>query len=309
MSSDHTQPSTPSDETLIRLAADGELSEGLSSALDALRARDPHTDDRIAHERRLRDAVAGALAENTAAPAGLRDRVAKAMANVPDAEIEGASPAPATAVVTTPAGDTRDRGFWARVPALLAVAATLALVASVLIVASNTSSPLYENRELGAQLVGFFEGEHTSCAEFESHFNAKMFARSIDQARELANNYLGASVNVLSINQDTWDDAHLEFMGFGPCAVPGASRSGHMIFRSTDEPSLTVSLFVHRDEGRLNFDDGECCFVTNPASEGDGRIVAWRSEGIVYYLYSQSEQSMRAAREAMGTPENELRLL
>jgi len=309
---DHTTH-IPSDETLIRMAADGELTAELSARVDALRSSDPSIDDRIEAHKALRESVARSLGKPESAPAGLRDRIASAMSAVPDSEITPADPItgnPAnTGAVDTPMGNTRERSFWSRVPGMLAVAATLALVASVLIVSFSATKPLFADRDYGRQVVNFIEHEHSGCSEFKEHFERKFVTRSLEDARALSERYFNQSVLALTLDEQSWEDASFEFMGFGPCAVPGVLRSGHIILKEKGDGGNVVSLFVHPDAGQLSFKSNSCCYVGEPDGSDMGQIIAWKADGMVYYLYGINEQSLQAARDLFSTPENEHRLL
>ncbi len=316
MTNNKHNSNVPSDETLIRMAADGKLTGELAAQLDALRSRDNSTNARIEAHKRLRASVARSLNEPATAPRGLRERIASAMAAVPDAEITSRNPleqaSQKSGIIETPMGNTRERSFWVRVPGVLAIAATLALVASVLIVSLSASKPLYTSQQAGTQLVSFIQNEHTACAEITDYIDRKFVARTLDEARTISGEFFGQAINVLSLDEQTWEDSGLEFVGFGPCYVPGTEKSVHVLLRHTGSDNSLVSLFAHTDDGKLNFGSETCCFVSEPkvvGGAGGGMVVAWRSEGMVYYLYSPSAESLRAARDLFSTPENEQRLL
>jgi len=194
-------------------------------------------------------------------------------------------------------------------PAVLAFAATVALVASVLIVASSMNRSSLDGSQVATRVVNFISSEHQVCSGFEQHFQRKFSARSIEDATAQSADYLGMVPYVLSLDPASWEKASLRFVGFGPCDIPGTSRSGHMLFQSTEDESRVVSLFVHPDNGEIDFPSKKCCYVSGDLGTDDGSIVVWRRDGVVYYLYTPDEQGMVAAREMLATPENERELL
>jgi len=313
------RPGTP-DEQTIRLAADGELSPDEAARIQALANDDSTLASRLEHERRLREAVGRAIREDVRTPPGLRDRIARAMSQITDEQIESPADAPAETPakadaptdpdthVLRPKTDTRRRDFWNRLPAALAVAATIALIASVLVVSISMSRPLYTDEDFGTRVVSFIEQEHDACAAFEERFERKFTVHSLEEARSVAREQLGGAVHALTIDPQTWADASLEFMGYGPCTVPGAERSGHMILRHQQSPAVVVSLFVHPDDGRLNFASSNCCYVNEGDAAGGESVVVWRRDGFVYYLYSPDPEAMSSARSILDTPENEREL-
>ena len=301
----HGAGETPIDEQTLMMAADGELGPDEMARVESAASSDPSIASRLEHERRLLEAVGRALGADESVPDGLRTRIAGAMAAVRNEELEDAPPAD---VLTTPMGDTRQRDFWTKVPSVLAVAATLALVASVLIVSFSMGRPLYRDGQLGTYVVGYIQNEHLSCAAFGERFDRKFVARSLDAAREAADRHMGDAVNALTMDPQTWSSVSLEFAGFGPCALPGVPKSGHIMLRHAEDPGVVVSLFVAPDDGSLAFASSNCCYVNEPESD-DGSIVVWRLEGIVYFLYSPDEAALASARGLFGTPENERPLL
>lgn len=306
--SQHNPPHGTPDAQTIRLAADGELSADEMARIEALAHEDERIADRLAHERSLREAVGRALSGGVETPAELRERVTHAMSSVPDSEIASVPGDTGTQekdVVRPREGDTRRRDFWTRMPAVLAMAATITLVASVLIVSFSMSRPLYEDPQFGARVVSFLEREHDSCAAFTEHFDRKLVARSLEDARRISDEWIGESVYALSLDPRTWDEHGFEFMGFGPCGVPGAERSAHMLLRSTEAPSQVASLFVHKDDGRLDFASSNCCYVNDGGQGTDETVVVWSRDGLVYYLYAPNGDALTGARDLFSTPENE----
>jgi hypothetical protein len=75
------------------------------------------------------------------------------------------------------------------------------------------------------------------------------------------------------------------------------------MFRATNELApARISLFIQRDTQDLNIKASACYLAGCPKH---GRLIAWRTNGFVNYLYACTPESLAAARKALQLPASE----
>lgn len=264
---------------LVRRHADGELDPAEQAALEGRRASDSDAaadlDRAVAFEDGLRASV-GRVMSQDAVPAGLRERIAAAMAAESiggEAASESSSPDPvigrvdgarveasaAPVVETMPAG-TGSYNFlrWMNGPRR-ANAAAVAAVVALMIGAIGLSVLLPSiDRWGGPQTVSvaqqaaqFAAEEHGRCRDLEAR-EAKIADRiSVAAAEQLLRDRLSDDELVLP---DLGEDGY-RFIGAGPCKVPGSAVSVHAVWECVEGKGM-VSCFVAVDND-FEFDEGE----------------------------------------------------
>ena len=278
---------------LIRAAADGELTDAEQARLDAI--EDADLDRRLAFEGDLRARVSHAMGP-VEVPADLRARIAAAMAetDVDDADAETTD---SPDVITTPLGETRDPSFWDGTMGVVArwaaVAAVLALAATVIITAGRSAFTSPYSQGQATALVGFIGGEHDRCGEFGSHYDRKMSYQSLEDARAAAARILGTNPDSMDF-QSSLEAEGFNFAGLGRCAVPGGGSSIHLMYRRAGD-AQPISLFLQTGADRsLDIPDA-CCLV-----DGADELIIWQSKGVRYYLFSHDTAAVDAIAGLMA---------
>lgn len=283
--------------SLLRAAADDELTAEQSERLQrAIEAR-PELAERIEFEKELRRRVGVAMNEPRRAPEHLRNTVQRTLRAEPMGGEEESEPA------TVGPAPTWKRAFWSR-RWTWAAAAVAVLTAGVVLMQtpwlSLRGGPTIaingEPRFVG--LVSYVAGEHERCSSFGEYFQEKFQARRLDQAREEAANILDQSPERISLNTTGY-----RLAGLGRCNVPGAGASVHALYRPGDQGRSTLSLFVQREWAGLGLESGVCYQVT---SETKPPVLVWKHEGLVYYLFSPDAEARRQVGRALGAPQREV---
>ena len=269
--------------TLIRCAADDNLSMAQADALRAHLVAHPEDQARIDFERGLRDAVASAMDTGTT-PANLRHSIETMFAERPQSDTVG----PAAA---------RNRSFWRRSFLPTAVAALVLMAFGVTLIVSNQSRSKDWSDGLGARVVSWVEREHNKCSDSIEYRQRKLTVTNVADAREQTRRDFGAAPRRIQL-----DDAGYTFAGYGPCRIPGGGASGQLIYTPNSGEGEPISLFVQRDDGRL---DG----VVSPSDcLTNDQTFIWRADGLIYYMViRQSNQAIPCLR-SLGAPENHISL-
>ena len=90
--------------------------------------------------------------------------------------------------------------------------------------------------------------------------------------------------------------AGYEFVGAGPCMLPG-EPSAHLIYRAGEgDQAKSVSLWLRPDDNRFDIPENQTHKVTPKGS--DDSIVIWRHSGVIYYLLG--DQAETAAQQFSG---------
>jgi anti-sigma factor RsiW len=304
--SDSNQHSTNADlplAALIRLAADGEISAEQERRLEIELERDPDLARRVEAEQRLRSSVARAFESAPATPAGLRDRVAAAMAS---AELGDAAPLHKDSVPARMASVTRDRSFWAGPAArVLAAAAALTLVATVFVVSrSPAGDPAIGSRTRAVQFVA---SEHGRCVADIAPGLGKFRVDDAQDMPGLAGDVLGQEITLADLIAGGVQN--VAFIDAGRCGVPGGGGSMHLRFEvpsdAGGEPD-TFSLFVQQNTGSLELSEG-VTYALDPSDGGtvdlkSPSIYVWLRGGLVYYLVVDNAKACGAIREHLAAP-------
>src|SRR5262245_26273486 len=214
---------------LIRLCCDEDLSP--EQAAELQRCLEAHPECRCEVERqldadrRLRECIAKVLkASCPCAPGDLRRSIQECISTA--SPVGRIDPNPATAVNRPSrwrllmSGQNRAN--------LLAVAATLALIAGVVLYSifarTIDQRPPMNDVDLVARAAVFADQEHGICsADAHQHTNPSLSAA--DAEADLSE-HLGAPVTVFDLR-----DIKYEFVCAGRCAMPVPENSGHLTYR------------------------------------------------------------------------------
>ncbi|MEO0631780.1 MAG: hypothetical protein AAFY46_13810 [Planctomycetota bacterium] len=285
---------------LVRLAADGEISAEQERRLEVELERDSDLARRIEAEQLMRSSLERAFAEGPAAPAGLRDRVAAAMASV-ELDADDAD------VPTQMASMTRDRSFWAGPAArVLAAAAALTLVATVFVVSRGGAGP---DSPLGnrTRAVQFVASEHGRCVVDIAPGAGKFRVTNAGEMPGLTGDVLGQEITLADLVVNGAEN--VSFIDAGRCGVPGGGSSMHMRFEvpsGTGGEPHEFSLFVQQDQGTLELSEG-VSYVLDPSNGGELElkspvIYVWLRGGMVYYLVVDNPKACGMIRERLAAP-------
>jgi hypothetical protein len=259
---------------LLRLGADDELIAPERDRLAAHLRAHPEDAARLDTERALRARVGRLLDRSPGAPADLRDSVASILRS-------DASEAPVIR--------RTDRSFWRRSLAPLAIAASLVFVVSASIVirqaAVRSTDAAWMDANLGAEVAGFVEREHSRCVGLDDATNMKFVTSTLDGAHALIEERLGAGARKLDLSGQG-----LELTGAGACHVPGEGRSVHLLYRPVDGDGGAVSLFVQAGAPDFRGVDSSCLCLTDLV-EGE-EVLVWRRDGLVFYLVCPAGESL-----------------
>jgi hypothetical protein len=259
---------------LLRLGADDELTAPERDRLAAHLRAHPEDAARLDTERALRARVGRILDRSPGAPADLRDSVASILRS-------DASEAPVIR--------RTDRSFWRRSLAPLAIAASLVFVVSASIVirqaAVRSTDAAWMDANLGAEVAGFVEREHSRCVGLDDATNMKFVTSTLDGAHALIEERLGAGARTLDLSGQG-----LELTGAGACHVPGEGRSVHLLYRPVDGDGGAVSLFVQAGAPDFRGVDSSCLCLTDLV-EGE-EVLVWRRDGLVFYLVCPAGESL-----------------
>ncbi|MEN1706532.1 MAG: hypothetical protein AAFR76_01290 [Planctomycetota bacterium] len=289
---------------LVRLAADGEISAEQERRLESELEQNPELARQIEAEQLLRSSLERAFSDGQAAPAGLRDRVAAAMASV---ELNSEQSDDAD-VPTRMATMTRDRSFWAGPAArVLAAAAALTLVATVFVVSrGGVSSEPISNRTRAVQFVA---SEHGRCVIDLPPGTGKFRVSNADEMPGLTGDVLGREITLADLVVNGAEN--VSFIDAGRCGVPGGGKSMHMRFEVPSDlggDPERFSLFVQQDEGGMALTEG-VTYELDPSGGGEidlksPSIYVWLRGDLVYYLVVDNAKNCRPIRERLAAPED-----
>jgi len=295
------QPGGPLDPgTLIRCAADDELTPEQAQALREHLAAHPEDQARIDFERGLRTATASAM-EAGAAPAELRASIQNLISG--DAETVGPA-------------ESKSRAFWQRTFLPLALAAMILLAFGATLLMTNGPQQHQGNTwdaGLNTQVVGWLEREHNKCSESEDYRSRKLAVTNVADVRSRTKRDLGQTPRRIQL-----DDAGYTLAGYGPCSIPGGGPSGQLIYTPNSGEGMPISVFVQRDNGQL---DGVAAVTDciqgatsklSPASRSGktacDQIFIWRADGLIYYLVTGQGNPAVPCLKSLGAPDNHIAL-
>ncbi|MCA9311120.1 MAG: hypothetical protein KDA21_07935 [Phycisphaerales bacterium] len=291
------QPPSPlPTAALIRAAADDEVTPDEQARLRG-EPSDARIEERVAFERGLRQAVRRQMA-GPEAPADLRERIAAALA---------AAPLDDPDTITSLDGDTRRRSFWTS-PVLAtlgrwgAIAAVLAIAATLIVNASRSTSSSPYTPEEARQLVSFIGSQHDHCKDLGEYWERKMEYPSIDQAHAAASEILHLAPDAFHFEEPLQRQGYT-FEGLGRCAVPGGEYSVHLLYKRVADGAM-VSLFLQSNAAtRL---PPSCCLV-NKSTKG-AQCTIWQEGPVRYYVFSEDTSAVHEILEAFKVHRNERKL-
>jgi hypothetical protein len=301
---------------LIRMAADGELTDEQVAAFEKLCAERDCTQDRVRFEQTLRECCGRVMRDKPCCPEALRTRIRAMAASQSPFHAADHAQAESVSVAEAMAPRTRSAAFWRRSPGLAAAAVVLLSLAGVLIyqgarvpTGGAPGSAAWSGQTVAyqEQVARFVAAEHLRCCEDEAAAS-KMIVRDLDQARDRFARSLGvASLDLSADLPAGGETGSMTFYGAGDCHVPGASRSAHARYDATgpDGTAVHLSLFVMPDEGRLALAEGKTYVVTSSTCDEQGvSLFAWREGGVVYLLVSEARGDFcKAVRKALHAPD------
>jgi anti-sigma factor RsiW len=310
-------PETLSRGALLRAGADGELTPAQARALADLVSADPEASRRMESERLLRAAI-GRAVRAPATPAGLRDRVAAAMASLDlDQEISHSSANSGGTIELEPsvpeqmAPSTRQRSFWSSLgsPAVLrrvgAIAAVvlLTLTAGELVRRAGSATSVLEAR---ASAVDFVAEEHGRCLMDFAPGGGKFSVTSSEQLPGFANGIVGREIGLADLLVQGVQN--LTFVDAGECGVPAGGKSMHLRFDVENDAGEheVVSLFVQAADPKIGLDEG-VSYLLDPASVGGDpakspSVYLWLRDGLAYYLVIDNQEMCDTVRQKITAP-------
>jgi hypothetical protein len=293
--------------SLLRAAADNELTPDQSLELQAHLTASPGDRTVIDFERRLRSEIAATAAELRTAPDSLRSRV-------------GAMCTPATSLSITAALHSQRTPRFIPRHALGLLAASLAMLATGYLVSSRWPSQLPINGELvnashRTALTRFLSWQHSECEVHADTIKQRFDIGPAEAAPALLAEILQRQPDLGSLASDANPDSAIEYLGAARCAVPGRGESVHIVlgFRNpaapaADPPSTRshrrlVSLFVQEDHSELTLEHGRTYHMRPRAGTPQARdtaVCVWRKNGLVYFLVAATSEILEAARTNIG---------
>lgn len=287
--------------TLLRLAADGELSTQQEAELRAHLEANPEDNARVEFDRRLRQACGCACAPDCCAPERLRRRV---IACCGKSSGDHADQTVLADNLAARAAETRTQGFWAgRVIARFGtIAAVIALVGVVAYMVGRTSPqqpPIDGTRTIhtaAERLASFVRKEHNRCASGLPEIGTKFTITNPDDLPIAFEEIVGKSFSLESVLQANGHG--LRFLDAGLCHPPGGDAL-HIRFETENQSSGPISLWIQKDTGVLPIEDG----VTYTQGSGCDCVRFWRVEGVRYILVCSEEESASVASLALHSPE------
>ena len=253
---------------------------------------DPHA--RVEFERSLRAACGRCLCSMAGGPSSdLRARIQAlaaqhdAIAHPPRASTNAPAPIPGRAH----AGVRRPTRRWAM--SLGATAILVFAAAAIYQAVINAGTVRTGPESFTAQVASFISLEHQRTALNTDAAKAKFGCT--DAARVCADfsQTLGESPDLPALG----GEHDLTFQGAGPCGVPGGPSIHARFYTRHDAQGHDheMSLFVQRDTGRLDLEEGRVYSLECAAANVD----VWRHGSLIYYLVSD-EHGCDCFRRAAG---------
>lgn len=297
---------TPPDSisTLLRLAADGELSPLQAQQVREYLNTNPDAARSIEFERNLRAACARAMG-SAVAPAHLRARILSQAAHSQNAQtLPSTQTADIAQALEARGVQTRERSFWQRMtPAVRALAAAILLLVGgtfiyqVANIGTGSASPALAQLSTIADFVG---NEHNRCV-LDPTTARKFTIHELASAPEAFAAIVGKSPSFPDLAS-----VGLTFLEGGKCHVPGKGQSMHLRFQVGDSPDRVISLFVQSiaDETDKLFEPGKSYQLTCknlPEAQGNPPIIyGWSADGLNYFLVADDAELCESYRRAVG---------
>jgi anti-sigma factor RsiW len=265
----------------LRRYLDGELDPDAARLIERRLDGDEPARQFVEAERRLRDRVGRIMIDSApAAPAALEQRIRTALAaESRDAAAPAAAPAvagriePDLAAASAAAAAARPQRSVFEGPSranIYAVAATLAIIAGAILfgifgrsIDEQAAPPAVSDVVDSAEFVS---AEHTRCATSDERQARKFQMTAQEQVAAEMAAYLG----VAALPDIDLSALGYAFVGGGPCMVPHAIRSAHLMYRrdAAGENGLypMISVFMVPDQGQFD--------ANTPLSQAPG---TWQS--------------------------------
>ena len=290
--------------TLLRLAADGELSAEQDAALRAHLEAYPEDRARVDFDRKLRDACGCACVPDCCAPESLRQRVLACCSHTPGGAAAGGSTDPQLADrLAARAGQTSDSGFWsgrtlARLGTIAAVVALVGLVSYMVGRSTPAGGPQDQPtiRTVEERISNYVRSEHNRCAGSNPEIGNKFNINDPSEIPAVFESIIGQPFSLACVLDA--NDHGLRFVDAGRCYPPGGDAI-HVRFVTDDEAASPVSLWIQKDDGSLPMEDG----ITYTAGTGCDCVRFWRVDGVRYVLICSQEQAGPSASLALHSPE------
>ena len=283
---------------LLRAVADNEATPEQVAALNAARAKLSDADRAaldatVRAERSLREATSRCMCSSC--PCAAPDLRSKILAAVRDDQ-HAPSGAPSSAPSPLSRRDDRApflfrafRANFAFAAAALIVLATVAGFLVLPILAPNHNTwPLEDAAR--AQLVSFLGGEHDKCAPASRYAQLKLSIRDREPAEAFISKWTPDAARVMTAGGENY-----RFLGVGPCGVPGAGDSLHMVLAPTDGSHASISVFLQDASSR----DPQAMprTVAQLGETADGQTIrAFRhNDCLVYVVAPTDEDALRVA--------------
>lgn len=254
---------------LLRAYVDGELSDEEAHDVEGMIARDPNWQLALEAESQLRHSIDEFMTRHAAvAPTELRERIAADFKREPATDAATDSPNAVEAASDTASSKPSQAGWLATISALLnqpqrvsfgAIATVVVLVSMVVLYGifglpiDHRANPPMQPSMLLSEAAEHVSQEHDRCASDESVLLEKLVAMTRADAAIRLQAHLGVdSVTIFDLSELGY-----EFVGLGPCNMPGTAPSAHLVYRRNlaGKPKSMMSIFVTPDVGQF----GEKC--------------------------------------------------
>ena len=282
----------------IRLYVDGELTPEESSRLENLIENDEALCQRVDFERKLKRHISDVITRQAdTAPEELANQIRAKLDQVDRTIVGSIAPQPLAR--------------WLKGPSranIFAVAATLMIVAGAVLF-GIFGQPIDDigpvpDTDVIMDSAKFVASEHNRCVNDEASRNQKILFT--DPA--IAYQFISDHLDLISVPMIDLSAFGYKFVGAGPCGVPSAERSAHVMFRkqqSTDAMSPMISLFMVPDTGQFQNSGtfeapiGEWA-VCPGESVTDRRVLISTDGQIAYFLCCCDEEDMERIARAIS---------
>ena len=281
----------------IRLYVDGELTPEESARLESLIENDELLRQHVEFEQQLKGHISDVIARQAGTtPEELAGMIRAKLDQADQAVVGSISPQP--------------RSVWLNGPKranFFAVAATLLIVAGAVLfgIFGRSIDDIRPGPDTDViDSVKFVADEHNRCVNSKASRNRKISYTDPTVAYQFIAKHLGTT----SVPEIDLSNIGYEFMGAGPCGVPFAERSAHVMFRkkqSVDDSSPMVSLFIAPDSGLLGY-NSPCGVLSEAWTECDGgqscdrRVLISTDGRIAYFLCSSNDEDLERIAEAIS---------
>ncbi|MBX3359669.1 MAG: zf-HC2 domain-containing protein [Phycisphaeraceae bacterium] len=312
---------------LLRAAADSELSPAERARLEAHLAAEPADRQRIEFDRHLRHAVARVMtAPTAAAPLAFRNRLSEALAATPqiEAQTQPLSDSPAIAGHISradPVDSIEDRrrrlsaNWWWAAAAVLAVAGVSATILltrapapepekpriAIDVPVPTPAVPPAEAAYDGVVPLKYLANAHRKFDVTDPKAISSLQRTDPVEVSDDFRKYLGRHINIDDIER-------LGFVFRGSMPVEDG-RVYHYVFGrkvegAEDGAEERLSLFIEKETGAQRFTEGIAWSTrAGPADTDSPHVLAWCTEGMVYFLVTETPETQDLARQELHGPD------